>query len=309
MYRIAAVLVVVSACCPAAVVVSSFQLQVGGTRTRAVGVVPLSTSTQFRNAASSLRRRTNSRLFEAAASSPSSAASKWMEEEKRLEDEMDEQQAVNEESTTSNNANDGTSNNPTKSNSNNNEEEEADRTPHSTSGRWESLHGNYILRPPPNKPPRALIHFLGGALLGAAPQLSYRYMLERLSSRGYLVVATPYQLSFDHLQTCDEIVGRFELVAPDLAKRELLFNSMDGCSYVALFTLHRNHLYIYIYQYIYACCDDTSLIFACCHLSMCRIRGSTSGRRRTLLRRPPTHVNNIAIPRHATCGQCIDKLQ
>ncbi|KAL3800060.1 hypothetical protein ACHAW5_003708 [Stephanodiscus triporus] len=43
-------------------------------------------------------------------------------------------------------------------------------------------------------------------------------MLERLSSRGYLVVATPYQLSFDHLTTCDEIIGRFELVAPDLAK-------------------------------------------------------------------------------------------
>jgi len=97
------------------------------------------------------------------------------------------------------------------------EPEHEETTPHST-GRWEELHGNYILRPPPDQQPRALIHFLGGALLGAAPQLSYRYMLERLSSRGYLIVATPYQLSFDHLTTCDEIVGRFELVAPDLAK-------------------------------------------------------------------------------------------
>lgn len=47
-------------------------------------------------------------------------------------------------------------------------------------------------------------------------------MLERLSSRGYLIVATPYQLSFDHLATCDEVIGKFELVAPDLAKRKLL---------------------------------------------------------------------------------------
>jgi hypothetical protein len=47
-------------------------------------------------------------------------------------------------------------------------------------------------------------------------------MLERLSSRGYLVVATPYQLSFDHLATCDEVIGRFEMVAPDLARREFV---------------------------------------------------------------------------------------
>jgi len=86
-------------------------------------------------------------------------------------------------------------------------------------GRWEELHGNHALRPPSGRQLRALLHFLGGALLGAAPQLTYRYLLERLSSRGYLVVATPYQLSFDHLKTCDEIVGRFELVAPGLAKR------------------------------------------------------------------------------------------
>ena len=85
-------------------------------------------------------------------------------------------------------------------------------------GRWEELHGNHVL-PPSGRQPRALLHFLGGALLGAAPQLTYLYLLERLSSRGYLVVATPYQLSFDHLKTCDEIVGRFELVAPGLAKR------------------------------------------------------------------------------------------
>lgn len=105
-------------------------------------------------------------------------------------------------------------------------------------GRWEELHGNYILRPQyqyssptttslngsnsQQQQPRALIHFLGGALLGAAPQLTYRYLLERLSSRGYLIVATPYQLSFDHLATCDEIIERFELVAPDLARREYI---------------------------------------------------------------------------------------
>jgi hypothetical protein len=31
-----------------------------------------------------------------------------------------------------------------------------------------------------------------------------------LARRGYLIVATPYQLSFDHLKSCDEIIDKFE---------------------------------------------------------------------------------------------------
>jgi hypothetical protein len=64
-----------------------------------------------------------------------------------------------------------------------------------------------------------LLHFLGGAIIGAAPHLSYRYVLERLAKQGYLVVATPYSLSFDHLQTCDTIIERFERIAPMLARQ------------------------------------------------------------------------------------------
>ncbi len=131
-------------------------------------------------------------LFESA-----SVASKWMEAEKKIEEEMDA--AINE---------------PTNSKNRNDDDSVTIVQP----GRWEALHGNYILRPPNNSQPRALLHFLGGALLGAAPDLTYRYLLERLSTKGYLIVATPYQLSFDHLQTCDEIIDKFERVAPGLAK-------------------------------------------------------------------------------------------
>ncbi len=49
-----------------------------------------------------------------------------------------------------------------------------------------------------------LIHFLGGAIVGAAPDISYRYILERLAQKGFLIVATPYTLSFDYIATCDE---------------------------------------------------------------------------------------------------------
>lgn len=63
------------------------------------------------------------------------------------------------------------------------------------------------------------MHFLGGALVGAAPDITYRYVLEELAQEGYLIVATPYNLSFDHLQTCDEVISKFERVAPALARQ------------------------------------------------------------------------------------------
>ena len=51
------------------------------------------------------------------------------------------------------------------------------RDPKFVPDQWEELHGNYILRPtnnlssPSSTPPRALIHFLGGAFIGAAPDI------------------------------------------------------------------------------------------------------------------------------------------
>ena len=87
-------------------------------------------------------------------------------------------------------------------------------------GQWEEMEDNYILRPPADfGQPRALIHFLGGALVGAAPDITYRYVLEELAQEGYLIVATPYNLSFDHLQTCDAVISKFERVAPALARQ------------------------------------------------------------------------------------------
>jgi ABC-type proline/glycine betaine transport system permease subunit len=86
-------------------------------------------------------------------------------------------------------------------------------------GDWEELHGNFLLRPSIEAgPPRALIHFLGGAIVGASPHISYRYMLERLAEKGFLVIATPYDLSFDHLSTCDAVITKFERIAALLAQ-------------------------------------------------------------------------------------------
>lgn len=71
-------------------------------------------------------------------------------------------------------------------------------------GRWVERSGNFVLRPPSpewadkgsKQQPLGVIHFLGGAFVGAAPHLTYRYLLESLAEVGYVVVATPYRLDF-----------------------------------------------------------------------------------------------------------------
>lgn len=83
--------------------------------------------------------------------------------------------------------------------------------------RWTLVGGNYILRPPPSKPPRAVLHFLGGAFFAAAPHILYRTFLERLCARGYVVVATPFEIGFDHLAIAAGIADKWERVETDLA--------------------------------------------------------------------------------------------
>jgi hypothetical protein len=86
-------------------------------------------------------------------------------------------------------------------------------------GRWEQREGNFVLRPR-NETTGAIgvIHFIGGAFVGAAPHLTYRYLLETLCDAGYIIVATPYKLDFDYVKCADEILDRFDRVAVQLAR-------------------------------------------------------------------------------------------
>ena len=93
-------------------------------------------------------------------------------------------------------------------------------------GRWQSIGGNYVLFPPENidnnneiKQPIGVIHFLGGAFVGAAPHLSYRYLLEELCAAGYIIVATPYRLDLDYVRSCDDILSKFDNVAIKLVSK------------------------------------------------------------------------------------------
>jgi len=72
------------------------------------------------------------------------------------------------------------------------------------------LMGNYVFRPAATSSPRGLAFFLGGAFVGAAPQLAYSALCQRMADAGYVVLATPFRLQFDYLTLCDEILSTAE---------------------------------------------------------------------------------------------------
>ncbi|KAM0984590.1 hypothetical protein EV2_012370 [Malus domestica] len=76
-------------------------------------------------------------------------------------------------------------------------------------GDWNQVEGAWVLKPR-NSEPKAVVHFIGGVFVGAAPQLTYRLFLERLSEKGILVIATPYASGFDHFFIADETQFKFD---------------------------------------------------------------------------------------------------
>ncbi|GLC38392.1 hypothetical protein PLESTB_001582700 [Pleodorina starrii] len=90
---------------------------------------------------------------------------------------------------------------------------------------WREVEGCFVLFPPSGRPPAAVAHFMGGAFVGAAPQMAYRLFLEALANRDILVVATPYSTSFDHLRIADEAQFKFDrairALAPSLPSASL----------------------------------------------------------------------------------------
>lgn len=68
---------------------------------------------------------------------------------------------------------------------------------------WQEIYGNWILVPPQ---PTAIVHFLGGAFVAAAPQVTYRNLLEHLASQGYAIVATPFVNTLDHTAIAQRVM-------------------------------------------------------------------------------------------------------
>ncbi|KAG0568825.1 hypothetical protein M758_6G044300 [Ceratodon purpureus] len=56
---------------------------------------------------------------------------------------------------------------------------------------------------------KGIIHFIGGAFIGAAPDVVYSVLIEMLAKEGFMIVATPFSLTFDHTVAAQGIHNRF----------------------------------------------------------------------------------------------------
>jgi hypothetical protein len=72
---------------------------------------------------------------------------------------------------------------------------------------WQAVGQNWVLLP---RRPVAVIHFLGGAFVGVAPQLSYSKLLEAIAARGYVIIATPFINTLDHQAIATTVLNQFE---------------------------------------------------------------------------------------------------
>ena len=88
---------------------------------------------------------------------------------------------------------------------------------------WKEIAGNWVAIPPR---PVGAIHFLGGAFIAAAPNLAYRSLLEFFCDRGYLVVATPFNIALDHIAIAEEVLLRFDRGLRTLYRHNLLEQSL-----------------------------------------------------------------------------------
>jgi hypothetical protein len=72
---------------------------------------------------------------------------------------------------------------------------------------WQEVSGSSVLIPPR---PKGIVHFLGGAFVATAPQVTYRLLLEHLGRQGYAVIATPFVNTLDHTAIARDVLNRFE---------------------------------------------------------------------------------------------------
>lgn len=72
---------------------------------------------------------------------------------------------------------------------------------------WKEIRGNWVLIP---RNPVGIIHFLGGAFVATAPHLTYRWLLEQLANKGYVIIATPFVNTLDHAAIAKTVLLNFE---------------------------------------------------------------------------------------------------
>ncbi|KAK1280161.1 hypothetical protein QJS04_geneDACA004847 [Acorus gramineus] len=74
---------------------------------------------------------------------------------------------------------------------------------------YKRLDSCLVITPPTGRKPQAIIKFLGGAFVGAVPEVTYSHLIELLAKEGFLIISVPYNVTFDHAQAAREVYERF----------------------------------------------------------------------------------------------------
>ena len=83
---------------------------------------------------------------------------------------------------------------------------------------WKEISGNWVLVP---RNPIGIVHFLGGAFVATAPHITYRWLLEQLAGKGYVIVATPFVNTLDHSAIAKSVLLNFERARERLHDSEI----------------------------------------------------------------------------------------
>ncbi|MFW6359138.1 MAG: DUF1350 family protein [Chroococcales cyanobacterium] len=86
---------------------------------------------------------------------------------------------------------------------------------------WQDISGGWVLLPQEQK---GIVHFLGGAFVATAPNITYRCVLEELGKQGYVVIATPFVNTLDHSAIARNVLNRFESILYRLQETNSLSN-------------------------------------------------------------------------------------
>ena len=84
---------------------------------------------------------------------------------------------------------------------------------------WKEIAGNWVLIP---QKQIGIVHFLGGAFVATAPQLTYRWLLEQLAAENYVVIATPFVNTLDHTAIARSVLNGFENATGQLYANSLI---------------------------------------------------------------------------------------
>ncbi|AFY54822.1 Protein of unknown function (DUF1350) [Rivularia sp. PCC 7116] len=85
---------------------------------------------------------------------------------------------------------------------------------------WKQIAGSWVMVP---QRPIGIVHFLGGAFVATAPNVTYRLLLEYLAEKGFAIIATPFVNTLDHNAIAQQVLLNFERVIVRLEDREPAF--------------------------------------------------------------------------------------